>query len=207
MIAITGGLVVDGTTHAGERQTLLIDAGKITARQPVDAPIPPGAERFDARNRIVIPGLVNAHTHGHGNLMKGMGDRWTLELSLTNGPWLSGARDPEQKYLSALAGAAEMLAKGTTACYDLVYEHPVPTVDGCGAIAQAYADAGIRAIVSPMIADRSFYEAIPGLAESLHADIRAEVTQYKMVSTKEILGAVEKMMRGWSHPRERVAPA
>jgi len=207
MLALLNGLVLDALAPAPRAATVLIDAGRIVAVQDPLAGVPPDAERFDATDRLIIPGLVNAHTHGHGNLMKGVGDRWTLELSLVNGPWASGRRDPEQKYLSALAGAVEMLAKGVTACYDLVYEHPVPSVEGLQAIAQAYHDAGIRAVVCPMIADRSFYEAIPGLADSLPPDLRAEVLAFRMAPVEETLAAVETMMRDWRFPRERVAPA
>ena len=207
MLAIVNGSILDAEAAAPSDATVLIEAGRIADILPAGAPIPAQAERFDATDRLVIPGLVNAHTHGHGNLMKGVGDRWTLEISLVNGPWASGRRDPEQKYLSALAGAVEMLAKGVTACYDLVYEHPVPSVEGLQAIAQAYHDAGIRAVVCPMIADRSFYEAIPGLADSLPPDLRAEVRSFRMAPVEQTLAAVETVMRNWRWPRERVAPA
>ena len=51
--------------------------------------------RFPPQGGCFIPGLVNAHTHGHGNLGKGMGDRWTLELLLTAAPWITGNRTLE----------------------------------------------------------------------------------------------------------------
>src|SRR5690606_36035605 len=109
---------------------------------------------------------------GHANLMKGVADRWTLEASLTNGPWLGGSRDPDLMYLSALLGALDMVSKGCTACFDLVYEFPRPTLEGIAAVAQAYADVGMRAVLAPMIADRSLFQAIPGLAETLPSDLR-----------------------------------
>ena len=61
------------------------------------APLTPNAAmRHDAHRLLDLPGLVNSHTHGHANLMKGVAERWTLEASLTNGPWLAGARDPKR---------------------------------------------------------------------------------------------------------------
>src|SRR2546427_468103 len=92
-----------------------------------------------------------------------MGDRWTLELLLTAAPWISGNRTAEDKYLSTYIGALEMLMKGCTACYDLTVEFPSPTPEGLGACAKAYADAGMRAVVAPMVASLSFYQAIVGL--------------------------------------------
>ncbi len=94
--------------------------------------------------------------------MKGVADRWSLEASLTNGPWLGGGRDPEVMYLSTLLGAVDMVSKGCTACFDLVYEFPQPSAVGMAAVAQAYADTGMRAVLAPMIADRSLFQAIQG---------------------------------------------
>ena len=98
-----------------------------------------------------------------------MGDRWTLELLLTAAPWISGNRTLEDKYLSTYVGAIEMLLKGCTACYDLTVEFPQPTPEGLGACAKAYADAGMRAVLAPMVANITFYEAIPGLMDVLPA--------------------------------------
>jgi 5-methylthioadenosine/S-adenosylhomocysteine deaminase len=113
-------------------------------------------ERIDATRRLVVAGLVNAHTHGHGGLSKGIGDRWSLELLLNAGPWISGHRSDEDRYLSTLLSGVEMLRKGCTSCYDLAAMLPVPTVAGLHAVARAYSDLGMRAVISPMIADRSF---------------------------------------------------
>jgi 5-methylthioadenosine/S-adenosylhomocysteine deaminase len=45
------------------------------------APAPPDAEAIDATDQLVVPGLVNAHTHAHGGLTKGaVSDRSPLEV-------------------------------------------------------------------------------------------------------------------------------
>src|SRR3546814_1715839 len=106
-----------------------------------------------------------------------MGDRWTLELLLTAGPAISGNRTTEDKYLTTLIGAAEALLKGCTAVYDLTVEFPTPSVEGLSACAQAYADAGLRAVVAPLVADKYFYEAVRGLMERLSPGLRKEVAK------------------------------
>ncbi len=105
---------------------------------------PESAEVVDATGMLMHPGLINGHTHGHGNLAKGMGDRWSLELLLNAAPWIGGGRELEDKYLTTLIGAAEMLLKGCTAAYDLSFEFPAPTTEGVAASAKAYKDAGMR---------------------------------------------------------------
>ena len=174
-ILLRGGRVADPLTATVEKADLLIEGGRIARIGPPGTVIADGARPHDATDRLIVPGFVNSHTHGHASLMKGVADRWTLEVSLTNGPWLGGARDPETVYLSALVAAADMLSKGCTSCFDLVYEFPLPTVEGFMAVACAYADAGLRAVLAPMVADRSFYQSIPGLLDALPADLGAAV--------------------------------
>ena len=98
--------------------------------------------------RLIIPGLVNAHTHGHGGLAKGIGDKWSLELLLNAGPWTGGGRTAEDRYLSTVLSAVEMVRKGCTACYDLAAEIPAPSVEGIDAVARAYNDAGQKLALS-----------------------------------------------------------
>src|SRR5262249_49025506 len=154
---------------------------------------PADAVLVDASNRLIHAGLINAHTHGHGNLSKGMGDRWTLELLLTAAPWVSGNRSAEDKYLSTYIGALEMLMKGCTACYDLTVELPQPTPEGVEACAKAYADAGMRAVVAPMVANLSFYEAIPGLIEVLPPSLQKDIERLKLAPQEATLAAMRQV--------------
>jgi cytosine/adenosine deaminase-related metal-dependent hydrolase len=52
-----------------------------------------------------------------------------------------------------------MVMKGCTAAYDLAAEFPLPSVDGLSAMAKAYEEVGMRAVLAPMVADLSFFEA------------------------------------------------
>jgi 5-methylthioadenosine/S-adenosylhomocysteine deaminase len=193
-LLLSGGLVLDPESGTADRKDLLIEDGKIAevgapGTLAATAPI-----QHDARDRLIVPGLVNAHTHGHANLMKGIAEAWTLEASLTNGPWLAGTRDPETIYLSTLLGAIDMLSKGCTACFDLVYEFPRPTREGFAAAAKAYADAGMRAVLAPMIADQSLFQSIPGLADALPQDLRNAVGRFDLASGERIIAAVEAIV-------------
>jgi cytosine/adenosine deaminase-related metal-dependent hydrolase len=101
-------------------------------------------ERQDASERLVIPGLINAHTHGHGSLGKGLGDLWTLEKLLNASQWASSGFDYEDCHTAALLNAAEMIRKGATAGYDLFAQIPTPDTEVLAAVARGYADAGVR---------------------------------------------------------------
>ena len=202
MLVIEGGHLVDIQGHAARAADILIQDGVILEVGRPGLAAPADALRLDASDQLLMPGLVNAHTHGHGALSKGMGDRWTLELLLNAGPWLSGNRALEHKYLSAAIAATEMAAKGVTACYDLYFEFPAPTVEGMMAVAQAYLDVGIRVVLAPMIADRSFYQALPGLLAALPEESRARIERTALAPYNETLATCGELFKAWSFDRD-----
>jgi len=87
-MVIRGGVVLDAERWLGAVDILVRD-GTILALGAPGMPAPEDAVVVDASRRLLHPGLVNAHTHGHGNLARSMGDRWTLELLLAAAPHMS----------------------------------------------------------------------------------------------------------------------
>jgi guanine deaminase len=112
---IRGGRVLDARGHRADPADILITGDTITEIGAPGLAAPADASIVDARDKLLHPGLINAHTHAHGNLAKGMGDRWTLELLLTAASWIGGNRSLEDKRLSAKLGAVEIVLKGCTA--------------------------------------------------------------------------------------------
>lgn len=201
---IRGGRLLDIENHSAAESDILIEDGVIREIGPPGLAAPEGVEVHDATDRLLMPGMINAHTHGHGSLGRGLGDRWSLELLLNAGPWLSGGRVLEDKYLSALLNAAELLKKGCTACYDLYTELPLPSPEGMDAVGRAYSDAGMRAVIAPMMADATFFQAIPGLMEALPADLRARVSAVSLPDHEASLDACEAALKSWNHDGNRV---
>lgn len=201
---LRGGRVLDMKTRRADPADILIAGDTIREIGRPGMAAPDDARLVDAVDRLLIPGLINAHTHGHGPLGKGQGDRWTLELLLNAGPWLSGNRSLEHKYLSALLGAMEMVRKGCTACYDLYVEMPVPTRDGMEAVGRAYRDVGMRAVIAPMVADRSFYQAIPGLIDALPAAQRGGVERFVFSPWDKTVDACRALFKDWPFDRDAI---
>ena len=169
---------------------------------------PDDAIQVDARDRLLVPGLVNAHTHAHGALAKGMvPDRVVLETFLVSVGAATGSRTLEDKYLSAQLSAIEMVRKGCTAAYDLFVEYPRPSPEGVFAVARAYHDVGMRAVIAPMLADRTLWQALPGLMESLPETARAEVERIRTAPAEASLEACREILRSWPFDRNRVRPA
>jgi len=204
---VRGGRVLDIAAGTADPADILIDGDTIREIGPPGAAVPEGAREIDASRRLIHPGLVNAHTHSHGNLSKGMGDRWTLELLLAAAPWLGGNRGAEDIHLSAQIGAVEMVLKGCTACYDLFFQWPMPSREGLATVASAYAEVGMRAVIAPMVADRTFFEVIPGLAEALPDPLRERVAALRLPPGEQTVAAIRDALRDWSYDRDQIRPA
>lgn len=65
-LALTGGLVIDGTGAPGRTTTVLVDGGRVAA---LGGEPPPDARRVDVTGRVVCPGFVDLHTHSDLTLL------------------------------------------------------------------------------------------------------------------------------------------
>jgi 5-methylthioadenosine/S-adenosylhomocysteine deaminase len=104
---------------------------------------------IDASRRLVIPGLVDAHAHSNEGLMRGGWDALPLELWLSEAYPVSGGTSQSARsiYLRTLVAGLERLLLGTTCVVDFLYELPYPTEETVNAVARAYSDVGIRAVI------------------------------------------------------------
>jgi 5-methylthioadenosine/S-adenosylhomocysteine deaminase len=202
MIVIRGGRIASAGAWNGEFRDIMIDRDRISDITPPGA-VTRDAETIDATGMLIIPGLINAHTHGHGNLAKGVADRWPLETFLSWGPWSLG-RTVEHYRVAGLIGAAEMVRKGCTAAYDLFAEYPSPSWEGIEAVANSYQEVGMRVVIAPMMADRSVYEATPGLIQALSPDLQRDVAAIRYAPAQKSIEACRKIAKGWAFPTDRV---
>jgi 5-methylthioadenosine/S-adenosylhomocysteine deaminase len=204
---IRGGRVLDGAELV--RADVLVEDDRIAAVGPAVA-APPSARVIDASARLVLPGLINAHTHAASHLARGRAGNWTLEDLLVHAPANYAFRSPDDEYLSAALGAIEMLKTGCTAAYDLYMAVPAITSETMEAVVRAYTDVGMRAVLAPAVADVVFYRTVPGLLEVLPADLRAVVEAMQPAPTKGLLALTESIIRRWhgaADGRVRVAVA
>jgi 5-methylthioadenosine/S-adenosylhomocysteine deaminase len=203
---IRGGLVLHGDGHAS-LQDILIKDGLILAIENPGFTVSGDAEVLPAHDRLLIPGLISAHTHSHGALNRGaVDDKVSLEMFLTGAGASTRARATNDKYLSAALSAAEMIRKGCTACFDLTVEFLGPSQEGISAVASAYRDAGMRAVVAPMIADRTIYQALPGLLEALPDNLRTQVAKLSAAPIEQTLSTCGNILANWEFDRRWIKP-
>src|SRR2546428_5446975 len=94
-------------------------------------------EVIDCRGKVLIPGLINAHTHLSMTLFRGYADDLELQQWLEKKIWpLEKRLTGEMCYYGALLGAMEMTRTGTT-CFVDMYFHMED-------VARATEEAGVR---------------------------------------------------------------
>lgn len=204
---IRGGLALDPVKRTAVSADILVEGDSIREIGAPGMAAPADAAVVDATDKLVMPGFVNAHTHGQGSLGKGLGDKWSLELLLNAAPWATSGLTLEDKYTAALLNAAEMVLKGCTSAYDMFFEFPTPSVEGLGEIGRAYAEVGVRVVLAPMMADLTLYQAIPGLMEAIPEPHRKHVQAMRAAPQEEHLQVCGEAFRSWAFDRDVVRPA
>lgn len=101
---------------------------------------------IDGRGKLLMPGLINMHTHVAMTLMRSYADDIPLMPWLHERIWpLEAKIGAEDIYIGARLGIAEMLLGGTTAFTDMYWHE--------NAVGQAVVQMGIRAVLSPCFVD------------------------------------------------------
>lgn len=121
----------------GDRISAIGPRAELTASFSAD-------RELDLGNALIMPGLINAHTHAAMTFLRGLADDLPLE------EWLNEHIFPLEQHLTAdivrtasLLGYAEMLRTGTTACADMYLF--------TDAVLDAARTAGIRATVGEVV--------------------------------------------------------
>ncbi len=121
------------------------------------------AQEFDCGGKVLMPGLVNAHTHAAMTLLRGLADDLRLDV------WLMGYMmpverefvSPEFVRLGTLLACAEMICSGITSFADMYYFEED--------VAKAVVEAGMRAVCSQTVLkfpspDAKYYEELMAAA-------------------------------------------
>ena len=128
-----GAVLVNGDTIAAVGEAAVV--GSTPARTVIDA-----------AGGIIMPGLVNTHTHAAMTLFRGLADDLPLMDWLNDHIFPAEARlDPDKVYAGTLLACAEMILSGTTCFCDMyLFEE---------AVARAAKAAGMRAVVGEVLYD------------------------------------------------------
>jgi putative selenium metabolism protein SsnA len=136
---------------------LLIQGDRIARLAPMAEFEAFGGRRIDARNRVVLPGLVNAHMHFYSTFARGLAKvapSRDFQGVLENLWWkLDRALDLEGVELSAQAVLFDAIRKGTTTLIDH-HASPHAVRGSLDRIARAVKTMGLRACLCFEVSDR-----------------------------------------------------
>jgi 5-methylthioadenosine/S-adenosylhomocysteine deaminase len=151
-IIVSGGTVVtmDASRRVIEDGSVAVKGGRIVAvgpRTEVEARYASARERVDARGKVVVPGLINGHTHVPMTLFRGLADDLDLNEWLTKYIFPAEAKNVSEEFVrvGARLGLAEMIRGGTTTYCDMYYFED--------AIADETAKAGVRGLLGETVID------------------------------------------------------
>lgn len=144
LLTMSAGMDIIDNCFVGIKEGTIVVLGKNTDKESCDLK---ATDTIDASGCIVMPGLVNTHTHLPMICFRGMADDLPLMEWLTKHIWPAERRFVSKKmvYDGATLAMAEMILSGTTTfCDGYFFEDEV---------AHALDNAGMRAVVSQGFAD------------------------------------------------------
>ena len=137
-LAVEGAVGLDGQPVG-----LVAEGGRIVELGP-GVKGPEGARVLDGAGRLLIPPLVNGHTHAAMTLFRGRGGDLPLMRWLEELVWPIEQRlEPEDVYWGARLACLEMARNGVSTFWDMYWHEPE--------VARAVADSGLRAVVGPVV--------------------------------------------------------
>ena len=151
---------------------ILIDGDKIVeVGRNVDAD---NATIVDGRDRIVIPGMVNAHIHTWEFALRGIGGNWvgSRDYHANMHQGMATRYNARDVYLANLMGSLNQIHHGTTTIMD--WCHIVKDAEMTDAAIDGLAEAGVRAVFArgtakpPVTQDATPYYKIPYPREEIH---------------------------------------
>ena len=153
LVFSAGGLLAGAGLSV--RDGRIVEVGRYGALETACGPEVP---RLDARGGLILPGLINAHTHLYSSLARGMrpaGAPAEDFLQILERLWwrLDSALTPEDVRVSALVGLVEAVRCGVTTVIDH-HSSPGACADSLDVIRAAAEEAGVRAGLCYEVSDR-----------------------------------------------------
>lgn len=150
-IIIRGGTVVtmDGTSRVIENGAVAIKGERIVAAGATSEIVAryTAARTINAAGKVVMPGLINTHTHVPMVLFRGIADDLVLMEWLQKYIFPAEAKNVDEQFVrwGTRLGCLEMIQGGTTTFVDMYYYE--------SAIAEETASAGMRAVLGETVLD------------------------------------------------------
>ncbi len=149
-------LVAGGTVVTMNPQRRVLEDGAVAVRGDTIVAVGARAElevrylparRIETRGKLILPGLINGHTHAPMTLLRGLADDLTLQEWLEKYIFPAEARNVTEDFVTwgTRLAALEMIHGGTTTYADMYYFED--------AVARETKAAGLRGVLGETILD------------------------------------------------------
>jgi 5-methylthioadenosine/S-adenosylhomocysteine deaminase len=156
-------VTMDSRRAVRERQQLLIQEGKISwIGEQLKTDLAAIDRRIDCSGKIVLPGLINAHSHLMEILQRSFRDNVRKEVWLGKRQRTEEAAELSDHDIGAAAAlaCAEMLKSGVTAAVDHFSLRAGITTAKMKAVIGAFQRTGIRGMLAPSLRDQNFLDLV-----------------------------------------------
>ncbi|NDB67927.1 MAG: hypothetical protein EB015_07975 [Methylocystaceae bacterium] len=196
-IWLAGGLCLQGGLAVP--LDVEIRRGRIVALHEPGLLPPHDLAVIDAKSRLVVPGLVNAHIHSPDSLIRGSAPELPLELWSLHSAAGRVERTVDETVLAVQLTAAELLRAGVTCVVDHIRFDPALRVDLLDAVATAWRATGMRVVIAPVLADRPPAETLPLIDEDFGPQGRplSGYGRGAMLPWREQISLVDDFARRW----------
>src|SRR3984893_8792903 len=187
------------------RADVVVEHGRISAVVDAGNAEAGGGTLIEGCDRLLMPALVNAHTHSPTNVLKGTGDRLSHPAFMWRNQADTAGRTPDEIRLSALLGIEHLLG-GTTAVIDHFPEQGFCQAD-VDAVVDAYRMTGMRAMVALRIFDEEYTDTQPPDGSPSGFAIDNPLSPPPLDQTVALVEASIKRHNGSADGRIRICPA
>ncbi len=195
-------LTMDGARRAFESGFVWLRDGRIhSVGDSTELGTPPtGIAVRSLDGRVIMPGLVNCHTHLSNGILRGLYDEMPLEVWFSRGMWpVLDALDADAANAGAQLALLELMTSGVTTIAG--GDFGTPHADLLDGVLEATHDAGIRAIVSRITVDNAdetspsqfipaAYRETPARAADEVRRLQRQYTSERIMVAPEALGVL-----------------
>ena len=171
---IKNGLVLlrDGVGWKTEKRDIRIEGNRIAEiGEKIKESYGKEEEVIDAADHLVMPGLINAHTHAYMTIHRNYADDLAFFEWLDKVQAVEDGMTEEDVYWTTLLAAAEMIRSGTTCFVDMTIKTAKEKTGPLSSAAGAALESGIRAVIT---------RGLSGIADSEESLVKFSGAVYEM---------------------------
>lgn len=176
---------------------LLVTGSRITAigkTSTISSALPHDIKTISLKGKIILPGLINTHSHLAQSLLRGLAEDLPLHSWLCDAIWpLEASYSENDGYVAARLTIAEMLRSGTTCFLESMLTHR----SGFENVVRAVEESGIRACLGKLVKFEESNQEL-NLKDPRDRDIESMSVESMLAAHAKWDGALDGRLHVWA---------